>query len=62
MGKMDASVKSTLPPQFWSIGVVFAAFFGLLTVASKWTPKKKLKNIIFLPTLYDFWQKVCYYC
>jgi len=32
---MDASVKSILPPRFWSVGVVFAAFFGLLTVASK---------------------------
>ena len=33
---MDASVKSTLPPRFWSVATVFAAFFGLLTVASIW--------------------------
>jgi hypothetical protein len=33
--KMDASVKSTLPPRFWSVGSAFAAFFGLLAVASK---------------------------
>ncbi len=31
---VDASVKSTLPPRFWGVGIVFAAFFGLLTVAS----------------------------
>jgi len=30
----DASVKSILPPQFWSVGIVFVAFFGLLAVAS----------------------------
>jgi hypothetical protein len=33
--KTDASVKSTLPPRFWGVGIVFATFFGLLTVASK---------------------------
>jgi hypothetical protein len=32
---IDASVKSTLPPRFWGVGIVFAAFFGLLTVASR---------------------------
>ncbi|MCK5269260.1 MAG: hypothetical protein KAJ46_00690 [Sedimentisphaerales bacterium] len=32
--KSDASVKSTLPSRFWSVAVVFAAFFGLLAVAS----------------------------
>ena len=30
----DASVKSTLPPRFWSVDIVFAAFFGLLAVTS----------------------------
>ena len=33
-GNKDASVKSTLPPRFWSVGVAFAVFFGLLAVAS----------------------------
>ncbi|MCK5271004.1 MAG: hypothetical protein KAJ52_00440 [Sedimentisphaerales bacterium] len=33
--RIDASVKSTLPPRFWSVAVVFAAFFGLLAVASE---------------------------
>ena len=33
--KTDASVKSTLPSRFWSVAVVFAAFSGLLAVASK---------------------------
>ena len=31
----DASVKSTLPPRFWSVATVFATFFGLLAVASE---------------------------
>ena len=31
-GNKDASVKSTLPPRFWSVGIAFAAFFGLLAV------------------------------
>jgi len=30
----NARVKSTLPPRLWIVGVVFAAFFGLLAVAS----------------------------
>jgi hypothetical protein len=34
MRNEDASVKSILPPRFWGIGLVFAMFFGLLTVAS----------------------------
>jgi hypothetical protein len=38
----DASVKSTLPTRLWSVGVVFAAFFGLLAVAS--IVSKKAKN------------------
>jgi len=33
LATFDASVKSTLPPRFWSVAVVFAAFFGLLAVA-----------------------------
>jgi len=34
-GKIDASVKNTWPSQFWRVGVVFAAFFGFLTFASR---------------------------
>ena len=33
--KNDASVKNTLPPRFWSVGIVFVTFVGLLAVASK---------------------------
>ena len=33
--KNDASVKSTLPPRFWSVGIVFVTFVGLLAVVSK---------------------------
>jgi hypothetical protein len=33
-GNTDASVKSTLPPRFRSVAVVFEAFFGFLAVAS----------------------------
>jgi len=31
----DASVKSSLPLRFWSVGSAFAGFFGLLAIASK---------------------------
>jgi hypothetical protein len=51
--KYDASVKSILPPQFWSVGIVFAVFFGLLTVASNYELlhiAKVLQNIKGLPT------------
>ncbi len=43
MAKNDASVKSSLPPGFWSVGIVFWPFFGLLAVASKF---RNLKNLI----------------
>jgi len=33
--KNDASVKNTLPPRFWSVGIVFVTFVGLLAVVSK---------------------------
>jgi hypothetical protein len=43
---VDASVKSILPPQFWSVGIVFAAFFGLLTVASKWVKSGSVRSVL----------------
>ena len=33
--KKDSSIESTLPSRFWSVGLVFAAFSGLLAVTSK---------------------------
>jgi hypothetical protein len=42
--KTDASVKSTLPPRFWGVGVVFEAFYGLLAVASKLYRRERLQK------------------
>jgi hypothetical protein len=55
LSRRDASVKSTLPTRFWSVGVVFAAFFGLLTVASEEKKeseeeKKKTTDFIVRPS------------
>ena len=47
---IDASVKSISPPRFWSVGVVFAAFFRLLTVASLlWKNRENSDIWFFLP-------------
>ena len=42
--KFDASVKTSLPTRFCSVGTVSAPFFGLLAVASNSQKKKKFMD------------------